>query len=102
MCPHRNLCIIPGKGQYERNSNVSFVFLFLFFFPFYAEETSDPKEPYNNIKNYILLQEEKMCFILDFLEKLTCLETQHIFFFLLPSSNSVQRCPFGEITGSLQ
>lgn len=82
---------------------LSFVFLFPFFFPCYAESASVPKEHYNNIKNNILLQEGKMSFILDFLEKLTCFEIQHmLFFFLLPSSNSVQRCSFGEITGSLQ
>ena len=79
-------------------------FLFSYsLFPYHASTPFVPGEPYNSIKHQIFQREGKMYSILDFVEELTCLELQHrFFFFLLPSSNSVQRCSFGEITGSLQ
>lgn len=79
---------------------LSFVFLFPFFFPCYAESASVPKEHYNNIKNYILLQEGKMSFILDFLEKLTCFEIQHMFFFsFCPLVTQFKGAPLGKLQG---
>lgn len=78
---------------------LSSVFLSLFFFPCHARASSVPEEPYNNIKHYILQQEGKMCFILVFLEKLTCLEIQHTFFSFCPLVIQFKGAPLGKLQG---